>query len=106
MSWHRIVPHRRPASKRNALNAKQRAELLRRQVDTVGRPGQPGGRIRNVISVGMLSEGWDAKTVTHIMGLRAFISKCPPAPCTGRRGGMQGLSSPQGNGTAWGRPDR
>ena len=61
--------------KRNALNAKQRAELLRRQVDTVGRPGQPGGRIRNVISVGMLSEGWDAKTVTHIMGLRAFTSQ-------------------------------
>ena len=57
------------------LNAKQRAELLRRQVDTVGRPGQPGGRIRNVISVGMLSEGWDAKTVTHIMGLRAFTSQ-------------------------------
>ena len=57
---------------RRKLNAKQRAELLRRQVDTVGRPGQPGGRIRNVISVGMLSEGWDAKTVTHIMGLRAF----------------------------------
>ena len=57
------------------LNAKQRAELLRRQVDTVGRPGQPGGRIRNVISVGMLSEGWDAKTVTHIMGLRAFASQ-------------------------------
>ena len=61
--------------KRNALNAKQRAELLRRQVDTVGRPGQPGGRIRNVISVGMLSEGGDAKTVTHIMGLRAFTSR-------------------------------
>ena len=57
------------------LNAKQRAELLRRQVDTVGRPGQPGGGIRNVISVGMLSEGWDAKTVTHIMGLRAFASQ-------------------------------
>ncbi len=57
------------------LNAKQRAELLRRQVDTVGRAGQPGGRIQNVISVGMLSEGWDAKTVTHIMGLRAFTSQ-------------------------------
>ena len=55
--------------------AKQRAELLRRQVDTVGRPGREGGRIRNVISVGMLSEGWDAKTVTHIMGLRAFASQ-------------------------------
>ena len=56
-------------------NAKQRAELLRRQVDTVGRVGGPGERIRNVISVGMLSEGWDAKTVTHIMGLRAFASQ-------------------------------
>ena len=56
-------------------NAKERAELLRRQVDTVGRPGEPGEQIQNVISVGMLSEGWDAKTVTHIMGLRAFASQ-------------------------------
>ena len=57
------------------MTADQRAELLRRTVDTVGRPGQPGEQIRNVISVGMLSEGWDAKTVTHIMGLRAFTSQ-------------------------------
>ena len=57
------------------LTKKQRAELLRRQVDTVGRPGRPGERVQNVISVGMLSEGWDAKTVTHIMGLRAFTSQ-------------------------------
>ena len=56
-------------------NAKQRAEFLRRQVDTVGRVGGPGEHIQNVISVGMLSEGWDAKTVTHIMGLRAFASQ-------------------------------
>ena len=56
-------------------NAKERAEFLRRQVDTVGQPGQPGERIQNVISVGMLSEGWDAKTVTHVMGLRAFASQ-------------------------------
>ena len=56
-------------------NAAERAELLRRQVDTVGRPGYPGERIQNVISVRMLSEGWDAKTVTHIMGLRAFASQ-------------------------------
>jgi type III restriction enzyme len=48
---------------------------LRKQVDTVGRIGQPGEQIQNVISVGMLSEGWDAKTVTHIMGLRAFSSQ-------------------------------
>ncbi|WP_420615092.1 BPTD_3080 family restriction endonuclease [Candidatus Palauibacter sp.] len=57
------------------LTKKQQAELLRLQVDTVGRPGHAGERIQNVISVGMLSEGWDAKTVTHIMGLRAFSSQ-------------------------------
>ncbi|MEX2171413.1 MAG: DEAD/DEAH box helicase family protein [Pirellulales bacterium] len=54
---------------------KEQAEYLRRVVDTVGKPGQPGEHIQNVISVAMLSEGWDAKTVTHIMGLRAFTSQ-------------------------------
>ena len=57
------------------MTRKQQAEWLRRQVDTVGRPGKPGEQIQNVISVGMLSEGWDAKTVTHILGLRAFTSQ-------------------------------
>jgi Type III restriction enzyme, res subunit len=57
------------------LTKKQQAEYLRKTVDTVGRIGQPGEQIQNVISVGMLSEGWDAKTVTHIMGLRAFSSQ-------------------------------
>ena len=57
------------------LTQKQRAELLRLQVDSVGKPGREGQWIQNVISVGMLSEGWDAKTVTHIMGLRAFTSQ-------------------------------
>jgi type III restriction enzyme len=57
------------------LTKKDRAELLRRTVDTIGREGEPGEQIQNVISVGMLSEGWDAKTVTHIMGLRAFTSQ-------------------------------
>ena len=54
---------------------KQLAEMLRRQVDTVGQRGKEGEQVQNVISVGMLSEGWDAKTVTHIMGLRAFTSQ-------------------------------
>ncbi len=68
------------AEKENApvackLTKAKQAELLRRTVDTVGKTGQPGERIQNVISVGMLSEGWDAKTVTHIMGLRAFTSQ-------------------------------
>lgn len=57
------------------LTKKQQAELLRLTVDTVGKAGEPGEQIQNVISVGMLSEGWDAKTVTHIMGLRAFSSQ-------------------------------
>jgi len=57
------------------LTKKQQAELLRKTVDTVGKIGELGEQIQNVISVGMLSEGWDAKTVTHIMGLRAFSSQ-------------------------------
>jgi type III restriction enzyme len=57
------------------LTKKQQAEFLRRQVDTVGQVGKPGEQIQSVVSVGMLSEGWDAKTVTHIMGLRAFTSQ-------------------------------
>jgi len=58
-----------------AKSQKETAELLRQMVDTVGQPGRPGAGVQNVISVGMLSEGWDAKTVTHIMGLRAFTSQ-------------------------------
>ncbi|MFQ5715037.1 MAG: BPTD_3080 family restriction endonuclease [Candidatus Scalinduaceae bacterium] len=57
------------------LTQKEKAELLRLKVDTVGKIGKPGEQIQNVISVGMLSEGWDAKNVTHIMGLRAFSSQ-------------------------------
>jgi type III restriction enzyme len=63
------------APKEKKLTKKQQAELLRRTVDTVGKIGELGEQIQNVISVGMLSEGWDAKTVTHIMGLRAFSSQ-------------------------------
>lgn len=54
---------------------KELAEELRQKVDTVGQPGQPGAALQNIIAVAMLSEGWDAKTVTHIMGLRAFSSQ-------------------------------
>lgn len=61
--------------KEKKLSKKDQAQFLRLQVDTVGKEGEPGEQIQNVISVGMLSEGWDAKTVTHIMGLRAFSSQ-------------------------------
>jgi len=47
-------------------------DLLREVLNTVGKPGKLGERIRCVISVSMLTEGWDANTVTHILGVRAF----------------------------------
>ena len=51
------------------------SERLRRKVNTVGKRGEPGEQVRNVVAVQMLTEGWDAKNVTHIMGLRAFASQ-------------------------------
>ena len=54
---------------------KEAAEELRKIVSTVGTPGEPGAHIRCVVSVNMLSEGWDANNVTHILGLRAFHSQ-------------------------------
>lgn len=53
---------------------KEAAEALRKVVATVGKPGEAGEKVRCVVSVNMLSEGWDANNVTHILGLRAFGS--------------------------------
>ena len=47
-------------------------DLLREVMNTVGKPGRLGDSIRCVVSVSMLSEGWDANTVTHVLGVRAF----------------------------------
>jgi type III restriction enzyme len=48
------------------------SELLREVMNTVGQKGRLGEQIRCVVSVSMLTEGWDANTVTHILGVRAF----------------------------------
>jgi type III restriction enzyme len=48
------------------------ADLLREVMNTVGKKGKLGESIRCVVSVSMLTEGWDANTVTHILGVRAF----------------------------------
>ena len=48
------------------------ATLLREVMNTVGKKGRLGEQIRCVVSVSMLTEGWDANTVTHVLGLRAF----------------------------------
>ena len=47
-------------------------DLLREVMNTVGKPGKLGEHVRCVVSVSMLTEGWDANTVTHILGVRAF----------------------------------
>lgn len=50
-------------------------ELLREVMNTVGKPGRLGENIKCVISVSMLTEGWDVNTVTHILGVRAFSTQ-------------------------------
>lgn len=65
----------RRALRLDRLRFRFKEELLREIVDNVGKRGTAGQDLQKVISVAMLSEGWDAKNVTHIMGLRAF----PPA---------------------------
>ena len=64
-----------PESRKEGLRALKKEELLRAIVDNVGKRNTAGQDLQNVISVAMLSEGWDAKNVTHIMGLRAFTSQ-------------------------------
>ena len=65
----------RVAHPERSVEAITDAELLREVVNTVGRPGKLGQHVRCVVSVGMLTEGWDANTVTHIVGVRAFGSQ-------------------------------
>jgi len=48
------------------------ATLLREVMNTIGKPGTLGESVRCVVSVSMLTEGWDANTVTHVLGVRAF----------------------------------
>lgn len=64
-----------PDTRKEQLGRLKKEDLLRALVDTVGKRGQAGQDLQNVVSVAMLSEGWDAKNVTHIMGLRAFTSQ-------------------------------
>ena len=51
------------------------ADLLREAMNTIGKKGKLGEYIRCVVSVAMLTEGWDANTVTHILGVRPFRSQ-------------------------------
>ncbi|QDV45809.1 Type III restriction enzyme, res subunit [Stieleria neptunia] len=48
------------------------SDLLREVMNTVGKVDRLGESIRCVVSVSMLTEGWDTNTVTHVLGVRAF----------------------------------
>ncbi len=61
----------RTGDRRQAENLSDQ-DLLREVMNTVGKPGRLGGSTRCVVSVSMLTEGWDARTVTHVLGVRAF----------------------------------
>lgn len=74
------------------------AEATRQIVATVGKIGKPGEQVRCLISVNMLSEGWDARSVTQILGLRAFQSQLLCEQVVGRglrRSQMSDLSKPE-----------
>ncbi|MDQ5909085.1 MAG: type restriction enzyme [Pseudomonadota bacterium] len=64
-----------PATRKAELLNLKKEEQLRAIVDYIGKRGMAGQDMQKVISVAMLSEGWDAKNVTQIMGLRAFTSQ-------------------------------
>lgn len=53
---------------------KESVERIREVFQSIGQRDKPGARIRCVVAVSMLSEGWDVRTVTHIFGFRAFRS--------------------------------
>ena len=61
----------RTGDRRQAENITDQ-DLLREVMNTVGKKGRLGDSIRCVVSVSMLTEGWDANTVTHVLGVRAF----------------------------------
>ena len=67
------------------LTKKQQAELLRQTVDTVGKEGEPGEQIQNVISVGMLSEGWDAKNSYSHYGAESILKPTALRASCGKR---------------------
>ncbi len=57
---------------------------MRRMMNTVGKPGEPGEQVRCVVSVSMLTEGWDTRTVTHVLGYRRFGTQLLCEQVTGR----------------------
>ncbi|MDE0131228.1 MAG: DEAD/DEAH box helicase family protein [bacterium] len=78
-----------PALKRRLAEAagmtqKDAETAVRIMLNTVGKQGREGAPVRCVVSVSMLTEGWDARTVTHIVGYRPFVTQLLCEQVTGR----------------------
>jgi type III restriction enzyme len=74
-------------------------DLLREVMNTIGKPGKLGEQIKCVVSVSMLTEGWDANTVTHILGIRAFGTQLLCEQVVGR--GLRISGVPAGRELQW-----
>ena len=81
-----------------ATTSTKRQEAIREIFSTAGRTDEAGEHLRCIVSVGMLTEGWDAKNVTHIFGYRRFGSLLLCEQVTGRalrRTSFSGTDEPQ-----------
>ena len=67
-----------------AASQKDAEAAVKEMLNTVGKHGQPGEQVRCVVSVSMLTEGWDARTVTHVIGFRKFSTQLLCEQVTGR----------------------
>lgn len=73
-----LVIHQDALDKLESEDGASKDDTIQKERDrfnSVGKPGKPGADVQCVIGVNMLSEGWDARTVTHILGVRAFTSQ-------------------------------
>ena len=71
-------------------------DLLREVMNTVGKAGRLGEQVKCVVSVSMLTEGWDANTVTHVLGIRAFSTQLLCEQVVGTRAAPHDLRDQRG----------
>ena len=76
-------------------------DLLREVMNTVGKPNTLGGDIRCVVSVSMLTEGWDANTVTHVLGVRLSVPSCSASKWLGEPCGDNPTTSTKKGVSVW-----
>ena len=78
------VALKRRLAKAAGMTQKDAEAAVRVMLNTVGKQGREGAQVRCVVSVSMLTEGWDARTVTHIVGYRPFVTQLLCEQVTGR----------------------